>query len=155
MTVYVAAGPKELAVPDVTGLPLSEVEGKLTETHFALGSVATENSPSVAENLVISMDPAAGTMAAPGTRVSVTVSSGKVAVPDVTGQTLQAARALLTGLNLQVTPVPRDCETTGPGLPIVAQSIVGNQPQGSNVDIVYCTGGTDEEPSEEPEPAEQ
>lgn len=89
------------------------------------------------------MTPEPGSKVKASTTIDVTVSSGQVSVPDVTGQSLQAARALLDSEGLQVNAVPRDCEITGGALPIVEQSLVGSQPQRSEIDIVYCTGSND------------
>ena len=140
VTVYVSAGPDEVAVPDVTGQNIEEAKTALGAAGFTIGSVTAQDDPTAPQDTVLATAPAGGEMVGPGARVNLTVSSGTVNVPDVSGQSLQAARTLLDGLGLVVTPVPRECEVTGEGLPIVEQSAVGTMAQNSEVQIVYCTG---------------
>jgi beta-lactam-binding protein with PASTA domain len=140
ITVYVSAGPKDIAVPNVVGDSQDDATKKLEDLKLKVGSVSTKDDDSAPKDSVISIKPEAGAKVKPGQKIDLTVSSGKVKVPDVTGQPLQAARSLLDGLGLEVNAVPRDCEITDEGLPIVEQSAAGSQDQGSSVDIVYCTG---------------
>ena len=143
VTLYVSSGPEDTEIPNVVGDTLEQAEKKLGEVGLTIGSIATSDDASAEKDTVLKMTPEPGSKVKASTTIDVTVSSGQVSVPDVTGQSLQAARALLDSEGLQVNAVPRDCEITGGALPIVEQSLVGSQPQRSEIDIVYCTGSND------------
>ena len=109
-TDKVAEAPEEerVVVPDVAGLPLDEARELLREEGFAV-SVESRDSDSIQEDTVISMQPRAGSRAAPGSRVTLSVSTGpeeveRVRVPNVIGfslddaaQTLEEAGLFLSG----------------------------------------------------------
>ncbi len=140
VTVYISKGADSKKLPDLVGMLLPEAEAKLAELGLSVGTVARENDPVVQQDKIIGMDPAGGQSVPSGSTISVTVSSGKVSVPDVKGQSLQAARSLLDGLGLNVIPTPRSCQLSGEGLPIIEQSALGDVEQRSDIEIVYCSG---------------
>jgi RHS repeat-associated protein len=96
-TVTVAAMPRQVVVPDVVGLTQSEAEAGILAAALSVGNVSFENSPSVPAGRIISQDPAAGALAAPGTSVNLVVSSGLSAsvVPNLLGLTELEARSSL------------------------------------------------------------
>ena len=75
-TVAVVVLKDLVAVPDVAGMPLADVIRLLSSLGLRLGTVERECSNDVAENSVISQDPAAGTQIATGTAVNLVVSTG-------------------------------------------------------------------------------
>lgn len=68
-------------VPDITGLIFEAATAKLAdpECQLAVGTVATENSDTVAADFIISSDPAAGTQLKKKAKVKIVVSLGPAA----------------------------------------------------------------------------
>ncbi len=140
VTLFISAGSESVAVPNIVGMTQADAAAALAAVGLKIGQITEADDPTVGAGIILSSDPETGKELTKGSSVKVQVASGMVTIPDVKGQSLQAARNLLGSLGLIVTPVPRACEVTDPSLPIVEQSLVGKQPQGSEVNIVYCTG---------------
>lgn len=108
VTITVSSGAEKVEVPDVANLKQSDAVKILQDAGFKT-SVVSQESDTVAEGLVISTIPNAGTKASKGSTVTVRVSSGKsVTVLNVVGMDKADAEAQLEGLGLSVTsqPVP-------------------------------------------------
>ena len=132
--------------PGVTGIGRGDdyVDGLLVETFEAALALEifqmTANGAVLQENFRLSRgDQTALTQ--PGDAVGLHVSSGKVTLTDLTGQTLQAASGILTQLGLSSNPKPDPSCPQDKGATMVhTQSLVGDVPQGSTVDLTYCSG---------------
>ncbi len=142
ITLYVSTGKKTVNVPDVHNMTLDAAKQALQSAGLTVGPITTENSTSIAANVVISSDPGPTGKAHEGDPISLTVSSGKVTLTDLTGQSLQAATGILSSLGLTANPKPDPTCPQDKGAPLVhAQSVSpGDVPQGSTVDLTYCTG---------------
>ena len=139
VTIFISSG--RLAVPDVTGLPLTDAEQKLMSSGFKVEVKRVASSKP--KGIVVSQEPVAGVSAVSGTTVKLTVSSAvkPVVVPRLVGQTQGAAVAALTKLGLK--PVLRNVPSDKPVGTIVGQ----NPPAGQEVDkgskvIVKVSTGT-------------
>lgn len=137
--VFVSAGPASAAVPDFSRMSLEEYTAALEDLGLEVGSVTTQDDPAQAANLVLSVSPAVGTELTANDAVDVVVSSGMVSVPEVIGQPLTVARTMLEGVGLSTNPVPDASCPIDPNLTIIRQSIVGQHPQKSQVDVSYCS----------------
>lgn len=96
--------PSMVSVPQVVGMDRTTAENTLRDAQLE-PTFSTENSDSVPEKHVITMDPSAGDQVAVGSSVAVTVSDGPgtVDVPnDLVGQTLDNARNALREAGLSV-----------------------------------------------------
>ncbi|WP_035799334.1 Stk1 family PASTA domain-containing Ser/Thr kinase [Kitasatospora mediocidica] len=104
ITVQLSSGPAQTPVPDVTGKPKDAANQTLTGAGFALGTPQYANDPSVPQDSVISQNPAAGSPAAAGATITLTISQGpgKVAVPSVVGQTTDVATQTLADAGFAV-----------------------------------------------------
>jgi len=89
VSLVVSKGPQPVNVPDVSGLPEAQARSAIASSGLTVGGVAGAYSSTVAGGLVISQSPAAGAQAAPGSAVSLVVSTG----PDPAA--VEAARAAL------------------------------------------------------------
>ncbi|HET9656266.1 MAG TPA: protein kinase [Kineosporiaceae bacterium] len=130
-----------VTVPDETRVALGDAERELRARGLVIGDVVPADSPDLEVNHVLGTDPAAGASAAPGTRVRIHVSSGRVTVPDVTGEPVADALVVLQNrLHLQVVLRSRaDGATTGT---VVAQDITGSGiPKGSPVTLTVSAAG--------------
>jgi len=141
--VFVSTGAQPVDVPDVTNRDLMDAQALITEAGLILGSVTRENSPTVGADIVMSTDPEADSEEQAGTTVNFTVSNGLVTLPDLTGQTLSTATALITDttLGLAATAKPDPSCQAQPNSPVTTQSLApGDVPQGSAVSLTYCSG---------------
>ena len=140
VTLTISTGPESAEVPEINRMNVDDYTKAIEELGLVVGQIDTKDDPVEAEGRVLDVSPAPGERLDSGDSVTLTVSSGKVAIPDVTGQSLDAAQSLLSGLGLDVHVVPSaDCTQEG-NLPIVNQSIIGQQEQNSRLDITYCSG---------------
>jgi serine/threonine-protein kinase len=108
VNLIVSAGKDQTGVPDLVGLTSSEdARLALTEARLVLGKVTPEDSDKP-EGTVIEQDPPANTSVDIGTLVSITVSSGKVPVPNVVGATQTDAKNTLLNAGFLVEVVFED-----------------------------------------------
>ena len=144
VTLYVSTGPETAKVPDFSRTTVEEYTEALKDLGLTVGLVNTKDDPLEAENRVLDVKPGVGTELPSGSTVEITVSSGKVDVPDVMNQPQEVARSMLAGLGLDLNFIASSTEETGcvvqPGYPIISQSVAGSQPQGAKVDLSYCAG---------------
>lgn len=139
--VYVSLGRVKSPVPDVTSLPLEEAKTTLTDAEFLVGTVTEATHPSIAAGSVISTDPAADSEQYPGVKINITVSNGKIEIPDVRGKTVAEATSLLVALKLNpVVQADQSCPRSTE-LVVQYQSVrPGLSEQGVPITINYCAG---------------
>ena len=95
VNLVVSAGKDQTSVPDLVDLASSEdARLALTDARLVLGKVTPKDSDKP-EGTVIAQDPEANTSVDIGTLVSITVSSGKVPVPNVVGASQTDAKNTL------------------------------------------------------------
>jgi serine/threonine-protein kinase len=106
VAVVVSAGPNTFSVPDVIGKSESEARDLLTSSpgNFQVTSKSNTVDSQSPAGTVVKISPDAGGQYAPGTKFTLTVSTGsvKVAVPDVTTQIQNDATKTLKDLGLNV-----------------------------------------------------
>jgi beta-lactam-binding protein with PASTA domain len=135
---------KRYAVPDVRGLTMQQAGQKITANHLQPHFIS-QSSTSVPKGQVIGTSPAAGTVVAAGSTVTVFVSAGQHqrTVPDVLGEDVSAARAKI--VNAGLNPVVKTGTTsTAPANTVVRQSPAAGTAvnPGSDVTIYISRGGT-------------
>jgi serine/threonine-protein kinase len=96
-------GPREIAVPKVTGLPLAEATAQLEDLLFEV-SVNEQVDFDAPSGTVLAQDPEAGKKLLQGNTVELTVAKGPAAgtVPKVTGKSAAAARDILQQAGYEV-----------------------------------------------------
>ncbi|MCW3019564.1 MAG: pknB [Solirubrobacterales bacterium] len=134
VNIVVSAGPGSSSLSNVAGLSVAKAESKL---HKAGLKTTTKSEPSktVEAGLVIGTEPPAETEVQEGHVVTLLVSSGPapVRVPDVVGQTLEAAEATLTNAELALGTVgKRVSSTQAPGTVIAQTPAAGATVRASN-----------------------
>jgi beta-lactam-binding protein with PASTA domain/predicted Ser/Thr protein kinase len=103
VTIYVSQGPEPLEIPDLKGRSRVEATNALDNLGFQVAEFQ-EESEEIEEDRVIRTDPPAGEKLAPGSTVTIIVSTGKfVRVPDVLGLLSGEAIAALRGNDLNPT----------------------------------------------------
>ncbi|QLD11912.1 Stk1 family PASTA domain-containing Ser/Thr kinase [Microbacterium oleivorans] len=144
VAVYVSTGQEMAAVPTLVNLSRDEATQALADAGLQLGTVRSQNHPTLAAGTVIETSAQPGAELAMGSPVNLVVASGTVILVDLTGYTVEAAQRELQQESLQL--VPEVVEDPGcaasPGGPTVAtQSLMpGEVPIGSTVSLTVCTG---------------
>lgn len=141
VTIYVSKGGEEIEMPDLTGLSKSDAEAQLKKMGLKLGSVYEKYSNEEA-GTVIKQDPKAGTKISRGQTVDITVSKGKqshkVSVPDVTGVSLDAAKAALQSRGLRVGSVSKQESRQAAGTVVNQSPASGEVEEGSSISLVIA-----------------
>ncbi|MFT4052437.1 MAG: Stk1 family PASTA domain-containing Ser/Thr kinase [Microbacterium sp.] len=141
--VYVSAGQEMSTVPTLAGLSTEEATQALEDAGLSLGTVTTSNDPDLAAGVVISASETEGTEVPTGTAVNLVTSTGTVAAIDVVGYTVDAAQRVLSsdelGLDTQIVEDATCAASDGDQI-VVAQSVVGDVPIHTTVELTVCTG---------------
>ncbi|QYM74852.1 Stk1 family PASTA domain-containing Ser/Thr kinase [Leucobacter luti] len=140
VTLYISTGPESAPVPAFSRMSIAEYTKAIEDLGLTVGLVTTVDNALEAENRVLKVTPEVGTELSSGDSVDLEVSSGKVSIPDVVGQPLEVANAQIDGLGLENKQVPVDSCPTQEGYPVLSQSVVGQQPQGTELELKFCTG---------------
>jgi beta-lactam-binding protein with PASTA domain len=128
VSIVVSEGPANVPLMDVTGLTEARAVAELRKAHFKT-KTKTEASKTVEAGHVIATEPPAETDVQEGRLITLVVSSGPapVHVPDLTGETLEAAEATLTNDELGVgTVTKRVSSTQAPGTVLQQSPVTGN-----------------------------
>ncbi len=138
--IVISTGPGQVAVPNLVNLASpDDARAALAKVNLTLGTV-TQQDANAAAGTVISSDPAAGMMVDPQSSISIVVSSGQIAVPNVVGEPATQAETELTNLGFNVSHVTQVDTTVAAGT-VLAQLPVGgtSQPQGSTITITVSS----------------
>ncbi|KGN30076.1 serine/threonine protein kinase [Knoellia sinensis KCTC 19936] len=101
ITYVVSTGPSSVLVPDLAGMTVEEATAELEKVKLTVGTTAKVDSKEPKDRIVSSA-PKAGESLAPGAKVNLSVSTGQVVVPDLTGKTVDEAASMLFGLGLKM-----------------------------------------------------
>ena len=165
VTVRFSAGPEAVEMPDVVGLSQRQAQDQLSEDELGISVRITYrpiNSPDYEADRVAQSEPAAGEPVEPGAEVVLHIATGNVEVPDVRGQTIEAATEALRALNLTVSAVDQPSGDFAPGT-VLDQDRTGPVPRFSTIELtvaveaptpVQPTPTPTPEPTEEPAPSE-
>jgi serine/threonine-protein kinase len=139
----ISGGTSSVAVPKVVGLPVDQALAFLTQNKLK-GVTATAFSDTVPVNTVISQNPTDGQKAKPNSSVFVTVSSGAQAgpVPDVSGKSLDDAKAAITSAGFKAGSVSQEFSATIPQGQVTRTDPPANQTaqRGQTINI-FQSGG--------------
>lgn len=134
----------KVKVPNLEGKTKEEAEDALEEAGLKLGSVKEEATEDVEEGLVISQSVKKNKKVKEGTKVSITISSGKYTViQDYTGKTLSEVRSLLNGSGIEIIIEERETENENENGIILSQGMlsVGEKVEpNSNKQISFIVG---------------
>ncbi|MDX6555218.1 MAG: eukaryotic-like serine/threonine-protein kinase [Miltoncostaeaceae bacterium] len=123
VTLRVSSGPGTVPVPDVTGDKLARARERLRDAGFTVGDV-NEEAAEQEKGTVIRQDPGPNTQAEADATVTLTVSTGpeQATVPDVTGGSVDDARAELADADLTVGDVVDQEDPSSPEGQVINQS---------------------------------
>jgi beta-lactam-binding protein with PASTA domain/predicted Ser/Thr protein kinase len=102
VTLSVSSGPDTVPVPDLKGDSPDEARTLLTSLGLKVGTSTPVDNTDVDKGKIVSSDPASGQAVAVGSAVNLNLSSGKVAVPDVTGKLRSDAASQLSDLGFRI-----------------------------------------------------
>jgi beta-lactam-binding protein with PASTA domain len=128
-------------VPTLVGLAQGAAVAALTAAELAAGRVRQRPAEQAA-GTVIDQEPAAGAQWPLGGRVTITVAAGRrVAVPDITGTGLEAAREALADVGLVAGTTTAQTGTATPGRVLKQDPAAGEEVDyGSAVNLVVGAG---------------
>ena len=133
VVLVVSDGPRPVAVPTVTSMPVAEARRAIKDAGLRV-AVTEEFHDTAPAGTVVSQTPEGGATADERSQVRLVVSKGPplVVVPDVVGQPLGAAQALLSGAGFQVNVN----QIPGPGIVRSQSPGAGEeQPKGTTVTL--------------------
>jgi serine/threonine-protein kinase len=136
--ITVSSGPAAVAVPSLAGRTVGEARGLLEDVGLVLGDTEDTDSATVEKGRIISSSPAADTRVAPGTRVTVRVSTGQVPVPNVVGQSQNEAFTTLNGAGLTPRTQYRQTASAREGTVVAQDPRSGKVDAGSTVTITVA-----------------
>lgn len=124
ITIYISKGGEEINMPNLVGMTQTEAEKQLSNLKIKIGQVKTEFS-NEAKGTVIQQTVSPNSKINKGSSVDIVVSKGKevkkVSVPDVKGQTVEAAKATLSSLGLTVSATSESGQVIGQSIPAGSQ----------------------------------
>jgi eukaryotic-like serine/threonine-protein kinase len=132
VTVTVSAGPP---LPNFVGAPVSGAQIEAQQGGYQLNQVPDTKSTQP-QGTITGQSPAAGTPITSGEVVTVNVSAGppQVAIPDVTGMSVDQATSILQGAGFQVQVVQ------GFGNKVSSYDPTGQAPAGSTISLIVGFG---------------
>lgn len=159
VTLYVSSGATEVVVPNVLNIAEAQAVALIEGQGLTIGTITVVSSATVPEGVVIAAEPAVGQRLPLGSVVNLTLSNGKVLVPDVRNLSVLEARNILTaptiGYTVAVEIIDAATCTGTPGSIVIEQSILpGEAAQLQNMVLyVQCVGGNTPSPSPTPTPS--
>jgi beta-lactam-binding protein with PASTA domain len=139
----VPATPAVTTAPNVVGDPQPTAIAKLAVAGLQVGQISSLNHPTIPAGVVISQVPSAGSNAAVGSAVAMTVSTGpsSVAVPAVVGAPQNSATSSITGAGL-ITSITQEHSANLPAGLVISQSPIGGThvPPGTTVALTVSLG---------------
>lgn len=146
VTVFVAGAPGQVTLPELKNLSEADATARLEELNLTVSSTESENSPDVDQGMVTKSEPGAGQTVQEGSDVVLYVSTGQTTLPDVTGQTREAAEPQLANLGLGTINWDQEPSDEVPEGSIVrTDPQAGDVPQGTTVTVYVATAPEPEE----------
>jgi serine/threonine-protein kinase len=143
VSYWVSAGPNSVTLPDLSGLTQDQARDQIEELGLTVGAITQADEPDQPEGRVLRSDPANGQAVTADQPVALIISSGRVQLADMTGQTQDAAVAALNALKLSANVVTE--ETSDPaqvGTVIRQDRSAGLVPQGTVVKLTVGVAAT-------------
>jgi eukaryotic-like serine/threonine-protein kinase len=137
----------DVALDRLLGLPLDAARSEITRQGFRVRVENPVADPVIPSGHVVWQDPPPGTLLPRGgTVVSLTPSSGpaQVAVPDVIGFDLDAARQVVAAAGLRIGTIDSLVSSTEAGVIVATRPETGAfRPPGTTLDLVVSRGAAD------------
>ncbi len=140
ITVVISTGKATIQMPNLIGMDEAAATAAIASAKLTLGTISQVNSATAPLGQIIASDPMPGTAVSAGAIVNLSISNGKVTVPDVRNLDISDAQSRMTapevGFMVSI-QTKTDCTNGLKGTIVLDQSILpGLAPQGSTV-ILY------------------
>jgi len=139
VTLFVSSGPAKVTVPDVRGEQRAAATQALTNANLK-STTSTQPSSTDLPGTVITQSPPGGSSVAPGTTVNLVIAAAPAtaSVPNVQGQTVNAATSALTAAGFKVSRSSKAVTNAAQNGTVLSQSPAGGRTakKGSTVRIV-------------------
>jgi len=142
VALTVSSGPNNVGVPDLEGKTVDQATQILEAAKLKVGKVTEVDNSTLDKGQVISTSPAADSLVAPGTLISLNVSSGKVTVPNVVGMIQNDALSTLAQAGLVPKTDYKEQAGVQEGTVISQTPAKGTADRGSTVTIVVAQAPT-------------
>jgi serine/threonine-protein kinase len=142
VNITISNGKEQTTVPELIDLKTkADADLALRNSRLLLGKVTVQDSEK-AEGTVLEQSVPANTSVDIGTRIDIVISSGKIPVPSVTGESRTQAKNDLINAGFKVQIVTEESTKT-PGT-VIAQTPLGGElaPKGSTVTITVAVEPT-------------
>lgn len=123
--VFFSTGPKQVTVPDVSDKTQAEAREELTKLGFKVSDTVQSVDSTIEQDKVVETDPKAGTSQKSGTTITLVVSTGRMTMPDLTNQPLQAAQKTLQEMGLYASSTEEYSDTVAQGSVISTDPAAG------------------------------
>jgi serine/threonine-protein kinase len=129
INLVVSTGAPKVAVPDVTGLTFEKAKSQLEDKGFQVEKKTEESDRT--PGVVTAQDPSGSTEQEKGSTITLTVAKAPetTTVPDLTGQTCDAAKQQLQAKNL----TPGDCTQVDTSDPNLVDKVIQTSPSANSV----------------------
>jgi len=142
--LLVSSGVAQVDVPNLVGQQQAAAESALTAAGLKVGAVTYTETDAAESGRVMSQKPAAGTKAAKDSVVDLEVAKapGEETIPDVAGQSLQAATAALQAAGFRIGGPVEQASADVPSGQVISTDPPGgtSAKKGSKVTITVSTG---------------
>ena len=153
----VISGGREVEVPDLRNMTLSQADETLKAIGLRLGRTNPQTSDSVDKDLIISQTPKSTSKLQAGSEVDVTVSTGSdqrvntIEVPNLTGKTEEDAKAIIKQYGLSLRDVKYQNSTSVEKGLVISQSIANGTQVASNskIDLTISLGPEEDNQQED------
>ncbi|MFI9484952.1 Stk1 family PASTA domain-containing Ser/Thr kinase [Promicromonospora sp. NPDC052451] len=146
VTVYVAGAPGQVTIPDLSGQSEESARATLEGLNLTVGESQTENSPTVQQGMVTKTEPGSGQIVQEGSDVSLYLATGNTTLPNVAGQTREAAEAQLANLGLgTIQWDTEESDEVAEGSVVRTDPEPGDVPLGQSVTVYIATAPAPQE----------
>ena len=143
VTVFVSTGMEQSEVPDLNGKSEADARAAIEAAGLKVGAVNSANNASLEAGVVISASPAAGSIVAKGSTVSLVVATGRVVLINYVGFTVDAAKAQLEAPDSQLIVLTQEdpnCAAQTPAVVSQQSLSPGEAPVHAEIPLTFCTG---------------
>jgi len=142
VVLTVSSGPAQLEIPSVAGRSRDDAMALLDDRGFNNVTVSEQDDDTVEAGTAIGTDPPFGQQAAAGAEIKLIISRGQnsTPIPNVTGKSLDSARAALTAAGFKVGNVVEQASETVPKDRVIGTDPDGAAPKGATINVLQSTG---------------
>lgn len=123
--VFFSTGPKQVTVPDVSDKTQAEAREELTKLGFKVSDTVQSVDSTIEQDKVVETNPKAGTSQKSGATITLVVSTGRMTMPDLTNQPLQAAQKTLQEMGLYASSTEEYSDSVAQGSVISTDPAAG------------------------------